>query len=71
MTAYSESMQVLHLILGTSMSQVFFCAHPKTNGLVKQMEFSSSSNVRGFSENLISVSEEFFEGIALSKVGSQ
>jgi hypothetical protein len=49
----------------------YLCAHPKTNGLVVQMEFSSESNARGFSENLISVSEEFFEKVALSRIGSQ
>ena len=45
----------------------YLCSHPETKGLAIQVEFSNYSNSKGFSENLISVSDEFFEKIAFSK----
>jgi hypothetical protein len=39
----------------------YLCSHPENKNLVIQMEFSSRSNSRGFPENLLSLSDEFFE----------
>jgi hypothetical protein len=49
----------------------YLCGHPETRGLVVQIEFSNYSNLRAFSENLFSLSEEFFEKIVFSKVTSK
>ena len=46
----------------------YLCRHPESKGLVVQIESSNHSNQRGFSENLIDVSDEFFEKMAFSKV---
>ncbi len=46
----------------------YLCGHPETKGLVVQIEFSNHSNFKGFSENFVSLSEDFFEGIVFSKV---
>lgn len=45
----------------------YLCGHPETKDVVVQMEFSNYSNLRGFSEGLVSLSEEFFERIVFSK----
>jgi hypothetical protein len=45
----------------------YLCPQPESNDLVVQIEFSSRSNLRGFSENLVSLSDEFFEKIVFSK----
>lgn len=45
----------------------YLCSHPETKGLAIQVEFSNYSNSRGFPENLIAVSDEFFEKITFSK----
>ncbi|HWN10516.1 MAG TPA: hypothetical protein VNO50_14830 [Pyrinomonadaceae bacterium] len=49
----------------------YLCRHPESKGLVVQIELSNHSNQRGFSENLLDVSNEFFEKMAFSKVGGQ
>lgn len=49
----------------------YLCPYPKSKGLVVQIELSSNSKLRGFSENLIDLSNEFFEKIAFSKVAGQ
>lgn len=41
----------------------YLCRHPETKDLVVQIEFSNHSNLRGFSENLLSLRDEFFEKI--------
>jgi hypothetical protein len=46
----------------------YLCRHPESKGLVVQIESSNHSNQRGFSENLIDVSDEFFEKMTFSKV---
>jgi hypothetical protein len=46
----------------------YLCRYPESKGLVVQIEFSNHSNLRAFSENLVSLSDEFFEKIAFSKV---
>jgi hypothetical protein len=45
----------------------YLCSHPQTKGLAVQVEFSNYSNLRGFSENLFSLSDEFFGKTAFSK----
>ena len=45
----------------------YLCSHPETKGLAVQVEFSNYSNSRGFSENIVAVSDEFFEKITFSK----
>jgi hypothetical protein len=45
----------------------YFCAHPVNKKLAVRMEFSNHSNSRGFSENLFSLSDEFFEKTAFPK----
>ena len=47
----------------------YLCGHPETKDLVVQIEFSNHSNLRGLSENLFSLRDEFFEKIVFSKVG--
>jgi hypothetical protein len=49
----------------------YLCGHPETKGLAVQLEFSNHSNVRGFTGNLVDLSDEFFEGIVFSKVASK
>jgi hypothetical protein len=49
----------------------YLCRHPESKDLVVQIEFSNHSNLRGFSENLFSLSEEFFGAIVFSKVASK
>ena len=44
----------------------YLCRHPETKDLVVQMEFSNHSNLRGFSENLFSLRDDFFEKIVFS-----
>lgn len=46
----------------------YLCRHPDSKDLVVQMEFSNRSNLRGLSESLLSLSDEFFEKIAFSNV---
>ncbi len=46
----------------------YLCRHPETKDLVVQIEFSNHSNLRGFSENLFSLRDEFLEKIVFSKV---
>ncbi len=48
----------------------YLCRHPESKDLAVQIEFSNHSNLRGFSENLFSLSVEFFEKIVFSKVAS-
>lgn len=48
--------------------QGYLCRHPERNGLVVQIEVSSHSSLRGFSENLSDLSSEFFEKMTFSKV---
>lgn len=45
----------------------YLCSHPETKGTAIQVEFSNYSNIRGFSENLFSLSDDFFEKITFSK----
>jgi hypothetical protein len=45
----------------------YLCSHPETKGLAIQVEFSNYSNSRGFSDNIVAVSDEFFEKITFSK----
>jgi hypothetical protein len=45
----------------------YLCSHPETKGLAVQVEFSNYSNSRGFSENIVAVSDEFFEKVTFSK----
>ena len=45
----------------------YVCAHPKNKNLVIQMEFSNRSNLRGFSNDLFSLSDEFFEKTVFPK----
>ena len=49
----------------------YLCRYPESKGLVVQIELSNHSNLRGFSENLIDLSDEFFERMAFSKVAGQ
>ncbi len=49
----------------------YLCPHPNAKASAVQIEFSNHSNVRGFSEDLFSLSDEFFEGIVFSKVASK
>lgn len=49
----------------------YLCRSPENNGLVIQMEFSNHSNLRGFSQDLFDLSNEFFEKVVLSKVAGQ
>jgi hypothetical protein len=46
----------------------YLCRHPDSKDSVVQMEFSNHSNSRGFSENLLSLSDEFLQKIAFAKV---
>jgi hypothetical protein len=48
----------------------YLCRHPESKDLVVQMEFSNHSNLRGFSENFFSLSDEFFEKTRFSKIAS-
>lgn len=45
----------------------YLCSHPETKGLAIQIEFFNYSNSRGFADNLVSLSDEFFEKIVFSK----
>jgi len=45
----------------------YLCRHPENKDLVIQIEFSNHSNLRAFSESLLSLSDEFFEKTAFSK----
>ena len=45
----------------------YLCPHPRARDSAIQMEFSNYSNVRGFTENLNSLNDEFFEKITLPK----
>jgi hypothetical protein len=49
----------------------YLCRYPERKGLVVQIEFSNHSNLRGFLENFVSLSNEFFEKTAFSKVASK
>ena len=49
----------------------YLCRYPESKGLVVQIELSNHSNLRGFSENRIDLSNQFFERIAFSKVAGQ
>ena len=49
----------------------YLCRYPESKGLVVQIELSNHSNLRGFSENLNDLSNEFFEKMAFSKVAVQ
>ena len=49
----------------------YLCRHPESKGLVVKIEFSNHSNLRGFSENLIDLSNQFFEKMSFSKVAAQ
>lgn len=49
----------------------YLCRSPESNGLVVQIEFSNHSNLRAFSENLVDLSNEFFEKMAFSKVADK
>ena len=49
----------------------YLCRHPESKDLVVQIEFSNHSNLRGFSENLFSLRDDFFEKIVFSKVASE
>lgn len=49
----------------------YLCRHPESKGLVVQIEFSNHSSLRGFSENLAQMSNEFFEKMAFSKVAGK
>lgn len=49
----------------------YMCRHPESKDLVVQIEFSSHSNRRGFSENLVGLSNEFFEKMAFSKAAGK
>jgi hypothetical protein len=49
----------------------YLCRYPESKGLVVQIELSNHSNLRGFSENLLDLSNEFFEKMAFSKVAGQ
>jgi hypothetical protein len=46
----------------------YLCRHPDNRDLVIQIEWSNHSNLRGFSENLFSLSNEFFEKTVFRKV---
>ncbi len=48
----------------------YLCRHPESKDLAVQIEFSNHSNLRGFSENFVSLREEFFEKIVFSTVAS-
>jgi hypothetical protein len=49
----------------------YLCRYPESKGLVVQIEFSSHSNRRAFSESLLDLSNEFFERMAFSKVAGK
>lgn len=49
----------------------YLCRYPESKGLAVQIELSNHSNLRGFSENLIDLSSEFFKKMAFSKVAGQ
>ena len=49
----------------------YLCRYPESKGLVVQIELSNNSNLRAFSETLVSLSNEFFEKMAFSKVAGQ
>ncbi|MGQ0762693.1 MAG: hypothetical protein ACT4OT_11875 [Acidobacteriota bacterium] len=49
----------------------YLCGHPQTKDFVVQIEFSNHSNLRGLSENLFSLRDEFFEKIVFSEVRGQ
>jgi len=49
----------------------YLCRYPESKGVVVQIEFSNHSNLRAFSENLVSLSSEFFEEMAFSKVAGK
>lgn len=49
----------------------YLCRYPESKDFVLQIELSSHSNQRGFSENIIDLSKEFFEKMAFSKVAGQ
>jgi len=45
----------------------YLCPHPNAKDSAVQMEFSNYSNTRGLTEDLFSLSEEFFEKITFPK----
>lgn len=45
----------------------YLCRHPENKDLVIQIEFSNHSNLRAFSEDLNTLSGQFFEQIVFSK----
>ena len=49
----------------------YLCRHPESKESAIQIEFSNHSNLRGFSENLISPRDEFFEKIVFSRVAGK
>lgn len=48
--------------------QGYLCPHPKVKDSAVQIEFSNRSRARGFTEDLISLSKEFFENFYLQKL---
>ena len=48
----------------------YLCRLPESKDLAVQIEFSNHSNLRGFSENLLSLSNEFFERILFGRYSS-
>lgn len=44
----------------------YLCRHPESKDLAVQIEFSNHSQIRGFSENLLSLGDEFFEKTVFS-----
>ena len=48
----------------------YLCRHPEGKDLVVQIEFSSHSNLRGFSENAIDLTDEFFEKLSFSNLST-
>lgn len=45
----------------------YVCPHPNTKDAAIQIEFSNHSNTRGFTEDLDSLNDEFFDEITFSK----
>ncbi len=45
----------------------YLCPHPSAKDSAVEMEFSNYSKTRGFTEDLNSLNDEFFERIAFSK----
>jgi hypothetical protein len=44
----------------------YLCRHPESKDSAVQIEFSNYSNIRGFSETFLSLSDEFFEKTGFS-----